>query len=73
VASVSAVLVVPNVKVRMEAQHFILPLSLCDLLHESCTFMSTALRYAFLVQVSSYLWNFYEHVNFSSKQGLSAC
>jgi hypothetical protein len=34
----SAVQVVPNVKVKMEAQHSILPLSLHDLLWRSFTF-----------------------------------
>ena len=34
----SAVLVVPNVKVRMEARHSIPPLCLDDLLWESFTF-----------------------------------
>jgi hypothetical protein len=38
VADNCAVLVVPNVKVRMEAQHSIAPLSLYDLLRESFTF-----------------------------------
>jgi hypothetical protein len=32
---ISAILIVPNVKVRMEAQHFITSLSLHDLLWES--------------------------------------
>ena len=36
----SAVLVVPNVKARMEAQHYIPPLSLHDLLRESFTNLS---------------------------------
>jgi hypothetical protein len=36
----SAVLVVPNVKVRMEAQHSFPPLSLRDLLWESFTLMN---------------------------------
>ena len=38
----SAILVVPNVKVRMEAQHSIPLLSLHDLLQESCTCTSHA-------------------------------
>jgi hypothetical protein len=38
------VLVVPNVKVRTEAQHFVPPLSLHDLLRESFTFTSLYLN-----------------------------
>ena len=39
-ADSSAVLVVPNVKVRMETQHSISPLSVHDLLRESFTFLA---------------------------------
>jgi hypothetical protein len=43
VADSSAVLVVPNVKVRMEAQHYIPFLNLYDVLQESFTLVRSAL------------------------------
>jgi hypothetical protein len=40
----SAVLIVPNVKVRMEAQHSIPPLIILDLLSKTCSLAFTEMR-----------------------------